>query len=119
MNKTVDQATTFQIDSNGKAIIDNFAGYVLTHTICPSCGKPMKLHKSKSGSFFLGCTGYPDCKTTSKIEVDFVDDYLYRNGNTGQHCPRCHLSLEVKKGWYGVYVQCYGIEHHIFKLDEI
>ena len=34
---------------------------------CPKCGKPMILRKSVYGTFF-GCSAYPKCKTTVKIE---------------------------------------------------
>jgi len=34
---------------------------------CPNCGKPMVLRKSLYGSF-LGCSGYPKCKTIEKLE---------------------------------------------------
>lgn len=36
---------------------------------CPNCGKPMLLRTSKTGSQFLGCSGYPDCKTTMSLNV--------------------------------------------------
>ena len=37
--------------------------------ICPTCGATMKVRKnSKNGSSFWGCTNYPDCKTTRKIQ---------------------------------------------------
>jgi len=29
---------------------------------CPECGKPMVKRRSKKGSFFFGCSGYPECK---------------------------------------------------------
>ncbi|MBN1544651.1 DNA topoisomerase I [Candidatus Woesearchaeota archaeon] len=34
---------------------------------CPQCGKPMVLRKSIYGSFY-GCSGYPKCRHTEKIE---------------------------------------------------
>lgn len=39
---------------------------------CPLCGKPMVLRTAKqgknAGSQFLGCSGYPECKSTSPID---------------------------------------------------
>lgn len=29
---------------------------------CPHCNKPLKRRKSKKGTYFWGCTGYPECK---------------------------------------------------------
>lgn len=32
---------------------------------CPTCGKPLRRHTGKEpGTFWWGCTGYPDCRTT-------------------------------------------------------
>ena len=119
MSKTVDQSKSITVDNEGKAVTDNFASYVLAKKKCPSCGKPMKLQKSKKGKFFLGCTGYPACRKTSLVDVDLVERYFYRNGGTGQHCARCGYSLEAKLGPYGLYIQCCGSMHHKYKLDEI
>jgi len=37
------------------------------NVVCELCGKPMAVRTSKHGPF-LGCTGYPDCKSIRKIE---------------------------------------------------
>lgn len=119
MSKTVDQSKSVTVDDEGKAVTENFASYVLAKKKCPSCGRPMKLQKSKKGKFFLGCTGYPVCQETSLVDVDLVERYFYCNGGTGQHCARCNCSLEAKLGPYGLYIQCCGSMHHKYKLDEI
>ncbi len=36
---------------------------------CPKCGKPMVVRKSMYGSFF-GCSGYPKCRHTEKLEME-------------------------------------------------
>jgi len=33
---------------------------------CPDCGKPMAQRKGRNGPF-LGCTGYPECRTTGPV----------------------------------------------------
>jgi four helix bundle suffix protein len=42
--------------------------------LCPLCGKLMVLRTAKqgknSGSHFLGCTGYPECKSTLPIKAN-------------------------------------------------
>ena len=119
MSKTVDQSKSITVDNEGKAVTGNFANYILSKKKCPSCGKPMKLQKSKKGKFFLGCTGYPACQETSLVDVDLVEQYFYRNGATGQHCNRCGYSLEARLGPYGLYIQCCGSMRHKYKLDEI
>ena len=119
MSKTVDQSKTVSTDEEGKAITDTFASYVLANKKCPSCGKPMKMQKSKKGKFFLACTSYPACHETALIDVDLVERYFYRHGGTGQHCSRCNCSLEAKLGQFGLYIQCCGDQRHRYRLDEI
>jgi len=34
---------------------------------CPDCGKEMKKRKGKTGEFW-GCSGYPECKGTRRVE---------------------------------------------------
>ncbi len=41
----------------------------LTDHACPNCGKPLALRKGRFGPF-LGCSGYPDCKTIVKLDKD-------------------------------------------------
>src|SRR5262245_33902515 len=36
---------------------------------CENCGKPMTLKRGRFGQFYA-CTGYPECKTTRKINGD-------------------------------------------------
>ncbi len=63
-------------DDRVAAFFDRFkkalrAAYKAAATIeaCPRCGRPMAQRKSKAngGSLFLGCTGYPACKTTKSL----------------------------------------------------
>jgi ribosomal protein L37AE/L43A len=44
----------------------NLLGQNPTRPKCPSCGKPMLKRVSKSGPF-LGCSGYPECRTTMQF----------------------------------------------------
>lgn len=34
---------------------------------CPSCGKDLRIRKSKKGKRFVGCNGYPNCKNTYSL----------------------------------------------------
>ena len=36
---------------------------------CPECGKKLVIRKGRYGQFF-GCSGYPKCKTTLKVDQD-------------------------------------------------
>lgn len=39
--------------------------------MCPECGGPMRLQKSRfGGRYFLGCTKYPKCKGTAKVSPE-------------------------------------------------
>ena len=44
---------------------------------CPNCGKVMLVKTSRFGTQFLGCSGYPECKTiislNNSVELDSVD----------------------------------------------
>lgn len=119
MSRTTDQCTTIGADANEETNADTFASYVRASKKCPSCGRPMKLIKSKRGKFFLACAGYPACRKTLPVDIDMIEEYFYRNSKKGQHCVQCGYSLEAKAGKYGVYVQCCGAQRHKYKLDEI
>ena len=114
MNRTIDQAESFDDFSDS----DTFAQYVSTYKRCSKCGKPMKLKYAKSG-YFLGCSSYPSCNYTEQIDSDFVEQYFSTKGPNGMRCPKCGLSLEALNGYYGVYIQCCGLNKHKFKFNEI
>lgn len=40
---------------------------------CPKCGKALAVRNGKRGKF-IGCTGYPSCKFTKDLYVDYDDD---------------------------------------------
>ena len=115
MNRTIDQAS---LARDGEAGDKTLASFISAYTQCKKCGSPMKLLKSR-GKYFMGCSNYPNCKSTELITVDLIERYFVSFGKTGKHCPQDHTSLEAKLGPYGVYVQCCGLARHKFKLDEI
>ena len=121
MNKTIDESNT-EADSEKEETDENtFAAYVRLHKKCPKCEKTMQLKKSPKGNFFISCVGYPECKTTEFVDVDFVEEYFNRNGGTGQKCVRCKYSLTAEKSMYGggLYIHCCGYPVHSYRLDEI
>ena len=73
--------------------------------VCDKCGQPMAVKRSRFG-YFLGCTGYPDCKNTRKILIKegvataLVDQKLEEN------CPDCGNHLAIKHGRYGQFTAC-------------
>lgn len=48
-----------------------------TDEICENCGKPMVIKMGRFGKF-IACSGFPECKTTKKIEKPL-----------GLKCPKC------------------------------
>lgn len=63
---------------------------------CPQCGKDLVVKKSRTGSRFIACTGWPDCKYT-------------RPFSTGVACPRegCDGTLVEKSSKRGkVFYAC-------------
>lgn len=83
MSRTTDQCTTIDANANEETNADTFASYVRASKKCPSCGRPMKLIKSKSGKFFLACAGYPACRKTLPVDIDMIEEYFYRNSKKG------------------------------------
>lgn len=51
---------------------------------CPQCGKDLVVRQSHTGSRFIACTGYPDCKYAAPF-------------STGVKCPACGKGSIVEK----------------------
>jgi len=61
-------AKQFEYDLDGEIkIIEKKEPEIKHDVICEKCGKPMAIRRSRYGEF-LGCTGYPQCKTIKRIE---------------------------------------------------
>lgn len=70
---------------------------------CPECGKLLQMSLGRGG-FFLGCSGYPDCKYTRNAgegketaEPEVVE---------GRSCPKCESNLIIRSGRYGKFIGC-------------
>lgn len=81
-----------------------------TNIKCPKCGKPMLVKSGKNGSQFLGCSGYPECKSIMSLNVLTEQD---ANPETEQQqeiaeekCDKCGSDMIFKTGPYGKYLQC-------------
>ncbi|HEX8183506.1 MAG TPA: type I DNA topoisomerase, partial [Blastocatellia bacterium] len=70
---------------------------------CDNCGRPMAMKRGRFGQF-LACTGYPDCKTTRKIQkggkIAAADVALEES------CPQCGKHLVIKQGRFGPFTAC-------------
>ncbi|MDR3112514.1 MAG: type I DNA topoisomerase [Elusimicrobiota bacterium] len=66
--------------------------------ICPNCGKNMVVRESRNGRF-LGCSGYPECKTT--ISLDKSGNIEKTSEETEMTCDKCSAILLKKIGFRG------------------
>ncbi len=62
---------TFSVDGEGKKV--EGTGKITTDIKCEKCGKAMILRASKRGEF-LGCSGYPKCKTIVSVTPEQIAD---------------------------------------------
>ena len=78
--------------------------------LCPNCGKKMLVRTSRFGNQFLGCSGYPECKTIISInhanELDSENDNTENTQVVEEKCDKCGGSMSLKVGPYGKYVEC-------------
>jgi DNA topoisomerase I len=70
---------------------------------CENCGRVMVLKRGRFGQF-MACTGYPDCKTTRRLDQgrkvpDIPLDEL---------CPKCGRNMVIRHGRYGEFTSCSG-----------
>ncbi|MGH9543698.1 MAG: type I DNA topoisomerase [Terriglobales bacterium] len=70
---------------------------------CENCGRVMVLKRGRFGQF-MACTGYPDCKTTRRLDQgkkvpDIPIDEL---------CPKCGRNMMIRHGRYGEFTACSG-----------
>ena len=95
--KTVNSAR----ENMGKIVIDS-------GKTCPNCGKPLIVRTSKWGTQFLGCSGYPECKTILPMngEAEVVQEKP-----TDEKCEKCGGEMVSKVGPYGPYYECKECKH--------
>jgi DNA topoisomerase-1 len=70
---------------------------------CENCGRPMVLKRGRFGQF-MACTGYPECKTTRRLDqAKKVPDIPL-----DEKCPQCGRNLLIRHGRFGEFVSCSG-----------
>ncbi len=77
---------------------------ILTEHVCTECGKQMALKTSRFGSQFLGCSGYPECKTTMPLAKD--QKPVPEDRPCDELCEKCGSAMVIKQGPYGEYFSC-------------
>ena len=78
---------------------------------CPNCGKVMLVRTSRFGTQFLGCSGYPDCKTiislNNSVELDSASESETPTEQISEEkCEKCGGDMVYKIGPYGKYLEC-------------
>jgi DNA topoisomerase-1 len=70
---------------------------------CENCGRPMAMRRGRFGQF-LACSGYPECKTTRKIQKG--GKFAAPDVVLEELCPQCGKHLVLKEGRYGPFTAC-------------
>jgi DNA topoisomerase-1 len=107
----------YEILSGSMKTARKTASVIRSDKACAKCNSPMNIRHGTSG-FFLGCSGYPTCKTTMPIPdsfslLNFVDSYrenpvevcLEPTGDSPE-CPQCTSFLILRKSKYGEFWGC-------------
>jgi DNA topoisomerase-1 len=70
---------------------------------CENCGRIMVLKRGRFGQF-MACTGYPDCKTTRRLDQGKkVPDIPL-----DEPCPKCGRNMMIRHGRFGEFTACSG-----------
>lgn len=80
-----------------------------TDVICPNCGKKMVVRTSRFGSQFLGCSGYPECKTMMPLKTT-KEEAASEPEVCEEKCEKCGSDMIFKVGPYGKYMECTNAE---------
>ena len=84
-----------------------------TGELCPECGHPLVVKRSRKGTTFIGCSNYPHCRYIKK-EPKQPDELV------GENCPDCGKPLVYKTNKKGEkFVGCSGFPacHFTRSLD--
>ena len=81
---------------------------------CPNCGRVMLVKTSRFGTQFLGCSGYPECKTIISLNnINELEGANEENENSQEEahsikekCDKCSGEMILKTGPYGKYLEC-------------
>ncbi len=108
-NKVLKDFYTPFIKEVDKALENSERVKIESKVKCPNCGKPMVLRTSKFGSQFLGCSGFPDCKTMMSLDVlsEVGEDEENKEPEVCEEkCEKCGSDMIFKTGPYGKYMEC-------------
>ena len=113
-NKVLQDFYTPFIQEVDKALQNSERIKIESKVKCPNCGKPMVLRTSKFGTQFLGCSGFPDCKTMMSLDVlaeaSSDDSENPTEDVCEEKCEKCGSDMIFKHGPYGKYMECTNSE---------
>lgn len=70
---------------------------------CPTCGKEMLKRVGRTGPF-LGCSGYPECKTTMNFDAEGKP--VVTSQPTQHTCEKCNSPMVLRQGPRGAFLGC-------------
>jgi DNA topoisomerase-1 len=76
---------------------------IMSEHKCPTCGQQMAIRSSRFGQF-LGCVGYPECKT--KIALTKEGEPVPGDRSSTEICTTCASPMIIRYGRYGDYLTC-------------
>lgn len=76
---------------------------VMSSETCQDCGAPMVVKFTKSGQF-LGCSRYPECKATRRMDGQVKAAAV----ETEHNCPKCGKMLVLRESKRGPFFSCSG-----------
>ena len=106
-NEVIQEFYTPFIETVNKARENMEKVSIESDVVCPNCGKKMIVRTSRYGTQFLGCSGYPDCKTMMPLKSN---GEAQPPETTDEKCEKCGSDMIVKFGPYGKYLECTNAE---------
>ena len=96
------------IQEVNKALGNNERVKIESNIKCPNCGRPMLVRTSRKGQQFLGCSGYPECKTVMSMNAltENMEDTPSEAPKCEEKCEKCGSDMVFKQGPYGKYLEC-------------
>jgi len=72
---------------------------------CENCGRPMVMKRGRFGPF-LGCSGYPECKTIRKLSQAEARSAQPAPQPTDEVCEKCGSPMVLREGRFGRFLSC-------------
>lgn len=72
---------------------------------CPNCGKKLVIREGRYGKF-LGCSGFPECKTIVKMTDSSQPTPKEPPQETDEVCPKCGSKMVIRESRHGKFLGC-------------